>query len=66
MEVHSLDDAIMRIQAALSRAETAGRKCATRLALGPNPTLLRQHQALKNSVSTSLAELDRLIEGLEG
>ncbi|MCP5378811.1 MAG: hypothetical protein H6915_07970 [Novosphingobium sp.] len=55
----------MRIQAALSRAETAGRKCATRLALGPNPTLLRQHQALKNSVSTSLAELDRLIEGLE-
>lgn len=65
MEGQTLEDAIMRMQAALSRAEAAARKCATGMALGPNPTLLRQHQTLKNSVSASLAELDQLIESLE-
>ena len=65
MEGDTLEDAIMRIQAALSRAETAARKCATSMALGPNPTLLRQHQALKSTVTASLAELDQLIDRLE-
>ena len=53
--------AIARIEAALVRLEAASRGAS----VGPNPALVRQHEALRRSVSASLSELDVLIGALE-
>ena len=53
--------AIARIEAALARLEAASEKPAT----APDSTLLARHEALRQTVSATLSELDTLIGALE-
>lgn len=64
MDHDSLEDAILRLDAAVTRAETA---LAARPAPQPptplvDPDLVERHAALRASTAEALAKLDRLIE----
>ncbi len=58
-----INNAVDRIEKALARIETQA--ALTRHTGGDDSALAVKHDALRNSVATSLAELDRLIGSLE-
>ncbi len=53
--------AIARIEAALTRLEAVGQRAAP----APDADLFSRHEALRDSVGTTLTELDTLIGALE-
>jgi hypothetical protein len=57
--------AVRRIEAALTRVEAAARNRQVGASLAPDQALLNRHEALRQTVSASLAELDALIGVLE-
>ena len=63
MEDARIEKAVGRIEAALARIERAN---ASTSANPGNAELVARHEALRESVSASLADLDRLIERIEG
>lgn len=63
MNASRIDQAIQRIETALGRIDTAAEELCSGSA--PDGELVQQHSALRKEVSSTLAELDQLIEGLE-
>ena len=57
-----INQAFDRIEKALARIET---QAALSSHAKPSQDLARRHEALRQSVTASLAELDTLIEGME-
>ena len=54
--------ALARIEAAAGRIEAAAHASSGG---GGDPELARKHETLRHEAATALAELDRLIEGVE-
>ena len=67
MEDNRISHAVARIEQALARIETQAALAGSgaRAATGGGAALAERHEALRDSVSASLAELDGLIGGLE-
>ena len=63
MDGSRIEQAIQRIETALGRIDTATGKLS--LGSAPDSGLARKHTALREEVSSTLAELDQLIEGLD-
>ena len=63
MDGSRIEQAVQRIEAALGRIDAAAEK----LGVGPaaESDLAQRHSSLRAEVSSTLAELDHLIEGLE-
>ena len=67
MSSDRIQNALDRIDRALARIETQAALVTHAAPTGDTPDagLAARHEALRDSVSTSIAELDALIEGLE-
>ncbi len=63
MEGDRIKEAIRRIEAAADRIGAASEKLGH--LSGGDPALETQHQSLRKEVAQALADLDRLIEGLD-
>lgn len=55
------DAALARLEKALARADEAARKAQAAMAVGPNPALVRRHDALRRTVADTMSDLDNLI-----
>lgn len=67
MSTQRLQNALSRIEQALARIETQAALSAhaTPGQGSPDPNLAARHEALRERVSASIAELDLLLEGIE-
>ena len=63
MDESRIDQAIQRIETALGRIDTATENLGSSAV--PDDGLAQKHANLRAEVSSTLAELDQLIEGLE-
>ena len=68
MDGERIDQAIHRIEAALARINAAAENLRSGLPASDNPELAEltsKHEALRAEVSSTLSDLDRLIEQVE-
>jgi hypothetical protein len=66
MDTRSIDQALARLDAALARAEAAARALPEPSAVNPEEFagLQERHSRLKQTVATSLRQLDEILAGM--